>query len=91
MGTSFQLSFNSFAPVLQITKRGTKLVQFGLIAKTYNPYLLVYHDWVKQRRGGGKANIALARKLLEIVYNALKNRWVFTDSACFRYVELQAA
>lgn len=80
----------------RITKRGTKLgrttlVQCGLIAKKYSPYLSAYHERVRRRRGGGKANIALARKLLEIVYEALKNRWVFTDFASFRYVELQAA
>jgi transposase len=80
----------------RITKKGTKLgrttlVQCGLIAKRYSPYLQAYHERVKQRRGGGKANVALARKLLEIVYEALKNRWVFTDFANFRYVELKAA
>jgi len=80
----------------RITKKGTKLgrttlVQGGLIAKRYSPYLSAYHDRVKRRRGGGKANIALARKLLEIVYLALTNRWVFTDFPSFRYVELQAA
>lgn len=80
----------------RITKRGTKLgrttlVQCGLIAKRYSPYLFAYHERVKRRRGSGKANIALARKLLEIVYEALRNRWVFTDFASFRYVELPAA
>jgi len=80
----------------RITKKGTKLgrttlVQCGLIAKRYSPYLFAYHDRVKQRRGGGKANIAVARKLLEIVYQALTNRWVFTDFPNFRYVELPAA
>ena len=80
----------------RITKRGTKLgrttlVQCGLIAKRYSPYLQAYHQRVKRRRGGGKANIALGRKLLEIVYMALKNRWVFTDFANFRYVKLGAA
>lgn len=53
----------------RITKKGTKLgrttlVQCGLIAKKYSPYLLSFREWVKRRRGGGKANIALARKLL---------------------------
>jgi len=80
----------------RITKKGTKLgrttlVQCGLIAKRYSPYLFAYHDRVKQRRGSGKANIAVARKLLEIVYQALTNRWVFTDFPNFRYVELPAA
>lgn len=80
----------------RITKKGTKLgrttlVQCGLIAKRYSPYLLKFHERVKRRRGGGKANIALARKLLSIVYKALKNRWVFTDFPAFQYVTLEAA
>lgn len=80
----------------RITKSGTKLgrttlVQCGLIAKRYSPYLFAFHDRVKRRRGGGKANIALARKLLSIVYQALKNRWVFTDFPAFKYVRLEAA
>jgi transposase len=80
----------------RITKKGTKLgrttlVQCGLIAKRYSPYLLNFHERVKRRRGGGKANIALARKLLSIVYKALKNRWVFTDFPAFEYRTLEAA
>jgi transposase len=80
----------------RITKRGTKLgrttlVQCGLIAKKYSPYLFRYHERIKNRRGGGKANIALARKLLTIVYKALKNRWVFTDFPNFKHVPLEAA
>jgi transposase len=80
----------------RITKKGTKLgrttlVQCGLIAKRYSPYLFAFHERVKRRRGGGKANIALARKLLSIVYQALKNRWVFTDFPAFKYVTLEAA
>lgn len=80
----------------RITKRGSKLgrttlVQCGLIAKRYSPYLHGFHERVKQRRGGGKANIALAKKLVKIVYLALKNRWVFTDFPRFEYMELPAA
>ena len=78
----------------RITKKGTKLgrttlVQCGLIAKKYSPYLYSFHERIKRRRGGGKANIALARKLLGIVYLALKNRWVFTDFPRFKYVSLE--
>jgi len=73
----------------RITKRGSKLartalVQCGLIAKKYSPYLHAFHERVKQKKGGGKANIALARKLLEIIYRALKNDWVFEDFGRFR-------
>jgi transposase len=80
----------------RITKRGSKLgrttlVQCGLIAKRYSPYFLNFHERVKRRRGGGKANIALAKKLLGVVYKALKNRWVFTNFPAFEYGVLEAA
>lgn len=73
----------------RITKRGSKLartalVQCGLIAKKYSPYLAAYHERLKRKKGGGKANIALARKLLEIVYRTLRNGWVFEDFAAYR-------
>ena len=75
----------------RITKRGSKLgrtalVQCGLIAKRYSVYLSSFYERVKRKKGGGKANIALARKLLEIVYRTLKNEWVFEDFAKFRLV-----
>ena len=77
----------------RITKHGSKLgrtmlVQCALIAKRYSSFLAGFHERVKRRRGGGKANIALARKLLGIVYRAMKNRWVFTDFGKFQYVQL---
>lgn len=79
----------------RITKRGTKLgrttlVQCALIAKRYSPYLSRFHERIKSRRGGGKANIALARKLLNIAYLALTERIVFTDFENFEYVRLAA-
>ncbi len=73
----------------RITKLGSKLartalVQCGLIAKRYSPFLAEYHERMKRRKGGGKANIALARKLLGIVYRTLRNGWVFEDFPSFR-------
>jgi transposase len=73
----------------RITKRGSKLartalVQCALIAKRFSPYLASYHERLKRKKGGGKANIALARKLLAIVYRTLRNGWVFDDFAAFR-------
>lgn len=72
----------------RITKRGNKLartalVQCGLVAKRYSPYLSRFYERIKQRRGGGKAKIALARKLVKIVYDTLKNDWVFEDFPSF--------
>src|SRR5882724_8665450 len=32
---------------------------------------------MQRRRGGGKANLALARKSLGVIYHTLKNNWVF--------------
>ncbi len=67
-----------------ITKRGSKLgrtalVQCALIAKRYSPYLENYYERIRNRRGTGRAIIALARKLLGIIYHTLKNNWVFQD------------
>jgi len=68
----------------RITKRGTKLgrttlVQCALIAKRYSPYLDKFYQRIKTRRGTGKAIIALAKKFLGIIYNTLKEDWVFVD------------
>jgi transposase len=68
----------------RITKRGSKLgrtalVQCALIAQRYSPYWKRYYEKIKARRGTGKAIIALARKLLGIIYRTLKNKWVFED------------
>jgi transposase len=67
-----------------ITKRGSKLgrtalVQCALIAKRYSPYLANYYERIRGRRGTGRAIIALARKLLGIIYHTLKNNWIFQD------------
>jgi transposase len=72
----------------RITKRGSKigrtaLVQCALVAKRYSPYLQTYYERIKARRGSGKAIIATARKLLGIIYNTLKNNWVFEDFTQF--------
>jgi transposase len=72
----------------RITKQGNKLartalVQCGLVAKRYSPYLQRFYERIKRRRGGGKAKIALARKLVKIVYDTLKNQWVFEDFPSF--------
>ncbi len=37
--------------------------------------------------GGAKANIALARKILDIVYRTLKNNWMFEDFTQFKLVK----
>jgi len=68
----------------RITKRGSKLgrttlVQCALIAKRYSPYLSNYYERIKARRGAGKAIIALARKFLNLIYNTLKNNWLWED------------
>lgn len=68
----------------RITKRGSKigrttLVQCTLVATRYSPYLRKYYDRIQKHRGSGKAIIATARKLLGIIYNTLKNDWVFED------------
>jgi len=72
----------------RITKQGNKLartalVQCGLVAQRYSPYLKQFYERIKQRRGHGKAKIALARKMAKIVYDTLKNDWVFEDFPSF--------
>ncbi len=76
----------------RIHKRGTKLgrtalVQSALIAANYSPYLKNFYERVKVRRGTGKAIIALARKLLGIIYRTLKYKWVFEDFPNFVLAE----
>ena len=55
------------------------LMQCTVVAKRHSPYLRQYYERIKSRRGSGKAIIATARKLLGIIYNTLKNDWVFED------------
>ena len=67
-----------------ITKRGNKIlrttvVQSTLIAIKYNDYLRKFYLRLKQKKGSGKAIIATSRKMLEIIYNTLRNNWVFKD------------
>jgi transposase len=68
----------------RITKNGSKLgrttlVQCTLVAKRYSPYLNRYYERIKRRRSSGKAIIATARKFLGIIYQTLKNGWIFED------------
>jgi transposase len=68
----------------RITKQGNKLartclVQCALVAKRYSSFLQNFYQRIQRRRGGGKANIALARKFLGVIYHTLKNNWVFED------------
>jgi len=68
----------------RITKRGNKLgrttlVQCTLIAIRYSDYLKTYYSRLKTKKGSGKAIIATARKLLGIIYDTLKNDWIFED------------
>lgn len=76
----------------RITKRGSKtgrttLVQCALAAIRKNEYLKNYYEQIKERRGHGKAKIALARKYLTIIYNTLTNGWVFADFNNFELAE----
>lgn len=76
----------------RITKGGSKLgrttpVQCTLVALRYSPYLKKFYERIKERRGSGKAIIATARKFLGIVYQTLKNKWVFADFPNFVLAE----
>lgn len=76
----------------RITKRGSKLgrttlVQCTLIAIRYSPYLRKFYDRIKSKKGSGKAIIATAKKLLGVIYQTLKNDWIFEDFANFVLVK----
>jgi len=47
-------------------------VQCALIAKRYSSFLQQFYQRIQRRRGGGKANIALARKFLGVICHTLK-------------------
>jgi transposase len=68
----------------RITKRGNKifrttLVQVAFVVIKYNGYLRSFYERLKQKKGTGKAIVATARKMLDIIYDTLKNDWVFED------------
>ena len=76
----------------RITKRGsqlgrTALVQCALIAQRYSPYRKQFYERIKAQKCAGKAIIALARKLLGIIYRTLKYNWVFEDFPNFVLAE----
>ncbi len=78
----------------RITKRGNKLVrtalvQCTLVAIRYSGYLNSCYRRIRERRGAGKAIIATARRLLKIIYNTLKNNWIFKDFTTFTLEEKQ--
>ena len=72
----------------KITKQGNKLgrtslVQCTLIAIRYSDYLNTFYQRLKTKKGSGKAIIATSRKLLGIIYDTLKNDWIFDDFTNF--------
>jgi len=73
----------------RITKRGSKLgrttlVQCTLTAIQYSPYLCSFYNKIKAKKGCGKARVATSKKLLGIIYDTLKNKWVFDDFPNFK-------
>jgi len=73
----------------RITKMGNKiartaLVQCTFVAIRYSPYLRAFYDRLKAKKGSGKAIIATSRKLLGIIYNTLKNDWIFEDFSNYK-------
>jgi transposase len=76
----------------RITKRGAKLgrttlVQCTLIAIRYSDYLKSFYNKIRARRGSGKAIIATAKKLLGIIYRALKHDLIYEDFTNFVLVD----
>ncbi len=78
----------------RITKRGNKLMRTTLVQCTWvaircSGYLNSHYQRIKERRGAGKAIIATARKLLSIIYDTLKNGWIFEDFPAFEIKQNQ--
>jgi transposase len=70
----------------RITKRGSRLgrstlVQCAWIAIKFNPRLMDFYQRIKNRKGSGKAIVATARKLLELIYFTLDQNIIWEDSA----------
>lgn len=68
----------------RIKKRGDKifkttLVPATLIAIKCNNYLRSFYRRLKKKKGSGKAMIATTRKMLNIIYDILKDDRVFGD------------
>jgi transposase len=69
-----------------ITKHGSKLgrttlIQCTLVAIRYSPRLRTFYERIKARKGSGKAIIATAKKLLNVIYMTLKENIIFEDFA----------
>ncbi|MEN9917479.1 MAG: hypothetical protein RLY40_1418, partial [Pseudomonadota bacterium] len=47
--------------------------------KKYSDYLKNFYERIRAKRGGQKAIIATAKKLLSVIYHTLKNKWIFED------------
>jgi len=62
----------------------TALVQSTFVAIRYSPYLRAFYERIKTKKGAGKAIIATSRKMLGIIYNTLKNNWMFEDFTKFK-------
>lgn len=70
----------------KITKQGNRWLRWAMteaaqVASTASPYLGSYYQKVKARRGANTATIALARKLLEIVYYVWKEKRPYFEKA----------
>ncbi len=67
----------------------TTLVQCTLVAVRYSGYLNAFYQRLKAKKGFGKAIIATARKLLKIIYDTLRNGWIFENFAEFKIQQKQ--
>jgi transposase len=74
-----------------ITKHGSRLgraalVQCTLVSINHSSYLKNYYSKKKAQKGSGKAIIATAHKLLDIIYETLKHKRVFVDFKNYKYI-----
>lgn len=71
----------------RITRQGNKWIRWGIVEAVWpaiksDEGLREYYNRVKERRGGNRAKIATARRLLTIVYRVLKDKREYKVRGC---------
>jgi len=68
----------------RITKQGNKFIRWALteaaqIAIRHSPYFSYYYNKVKPKSGANAATVAVARRMLEIIYAILKEKRSYVE------------
>mgnify|MGYP000216860506 CR=1 FL=1 len=81
---------NKNNPTYRITKRGSKLARTAIITSVwqvirYNDELKTYYDRKREFKGGKRAAVATANKLIKVIFDVLKNDCIFEDVSRQRF------